>query len=169
MSDKLRELILWRHAKSDWGDPTLADFDRPLSERGRRNAKKMATWIQQNHYQPDYILCSAAKRTQQTLRRLCQECDTRLQISDALYHADLSQILHQLAQVPTQYKRVMLIGHNPDLEHLIEYLIGQPLHLAPDAKLFPTAAIAKFIMPADWTQLERGDGKLVAITRPKDI
>ncbi len=169
MSDKLRELILWRHAKSDWGDPTLADIDRPLSERGRRNAKKMAQWLQQPAYQPDLILCSNAKRTQQTLRRLCQDCDTQVRLQAELYHADLTQTLAQLAQVETQFKRVMLIGHNPGFEQLIEFLIGEPIHLSADAKLFPTAAVAKFIMPADWTQLERGDGKLVAITRPKDI
>jgi phosphohistidine phosphatase len=169
MSDKLRELILWRHAKSDWGDPTLADIDRPLSERGRRNAKKMAHWLQQPTYQPDLILCSNAKRTQQTLRRLCQDCDTQVRILDTLYHAELPQILSQLAQVEVGFKRVMLIGHNPGLETLIEFLLDEPVHLGADAKLFPTAAVAKFIMPADWTQLERGDGKLVAITRPKDI
>jgi phosphohistidine phosphatase len=169
MGDKLRELILWRHAKSDWSDDALADHERPLSERGRRNAKKMAAWIEEQNLQPDLILCSSAKRTQQTLKRLCKECDTRIEIIEELYMADVPVLLKHLAQAAPDAHRVMVLAHNPGLEDLVEYLQGETVTRSPDVKLFPTAALAQFIMPADWSQLEKGDGKLVAITRPKDL
>ncbi len=169
MADKLRELILWRHAKSDWGDPSLTDHERPLSERGRRNANKMANWIQQNALTPDLILCSTAKRAQQTLRRFCPDCAIETEHLETLYMADVPTLLRQLAKVPQHFKRVMLIGHNPGMEELIAYLNTEPLSLAADVKLFPTAAVAHFIMPSDWRSLEKGDGRLISLTRPKDI
>ncbi|HEY9016712.1 SixA phosphatase family protein [Thiomicrospira sp.] len=167
MADKLRELLIWRHAKSDWSNEALEDKDRALSERGRRNAKKMADWLQAQDLLPDVILCSTAKRAQQTLNRLCKDCDVQVFNLDSLYLANLSTLLTELAKVDG--KRILLIGHNPGLQNLIDYLRDLPLEQSSQVKLLPTAAIAQFIMPADWSELERGDGKLVAITRPKDV
>lgn len=167
MADKLRELLIWRHAKSDWSNEDVSDKERALSERGRRNAKKMAGWLEAQELLPDVILCSTAKRAQQTLNRLCKDCDVQVLNLDSLYLADLSSLLAELAKVDG--KRVLLIGHNPGLQNLIDYLRDLPVEQSSQVKLLPTAAIAQFIMPADWSQLERGDGKLVAITRPKDI
>ncbi|MBE0492775.1 MAG: histidine phosphatase family protein [Thiomicrospira sp.] len=167
MADKLRELLIWRHAKSDWSNEHISDKDRALSERGRRNAKKMASWLETQELLPDVILCSTAKRAQQTLNRLCKDCDIQTLNLDSLYLADLSTLLAELAKV--EGKRILLIGHNPGLEKLIDYLHTLPSEQSSQIKLLPTAAIAHFVMPADWSNLERGDGKMVSITRPKDI
>lgn len=167
MADKLRELLIWRHAKSDWSNEDISDKERALSERGRRNAKKMADWMAAQNLLPDVILCSTAKRAQQTLNRLCKDCEVQVLNLDSLYLASLSTLLSELAKV--EGKRVLLIGHNPGLQNLIDYLRDLPIEQSSQVKLLPTAAVAQFIMPADWSQLERGDGKLVAITRPKDI
>ena len=167
MADKLRELLIWRHAKSDWSNEEVSDQDRALSERGRRNAKKMAGWLETQELLPDVILCSTAKRAQQTLNRLCKDCDVQVLNLDSLYLASLSTLLAELAKV--EGKRVLLIGHNPGLENLIDFLHAMPVEHSSQVKLLPTAAIAHFVMPADWSHLERGDGKLVAITRPKDL
>jgi len=169
MSENLRELILWRHAKSDWSDPNLDDHDRPLAERGRRNAKKMANWIEKQGLKPDFILCSSAKRTQQTLKRLCPDCQTPTQITRSIYHVEFSELLSELAQIPHHHNRVLMIGHNPGLESLIDFLVGHHSPRSPEVKLFPTAAIAHFIMPTDWSNLQKGAGRLVSITRPKDL
>lgn len=167
MADKLRELLIWRHAKSDWSNEDVSDKERALSERGRRNAKKMADWLAAQDLLPDVILCSTAKRAQQTLNRLCKDCDVQVFNLDSLYLADLSSLLVELAKV--EGKRVLLIGHNPGLEKLIDYLHAAPIEQSSQVKLLPTAAIAHFVMPADWSSLERGDGKMVGITRPKDL
>lgn len=170
MSEPLRELILWRHAKSDWSQPELKDIERPLAERGRRNAKKMAHWIQQQSLQPDLILCSPAKRAQQTLKRLCKDCKTQVQTLDQLYMAEVNILCQTLAEVHPNTQSVMLIGHNPGLEGFIRYLQGSSdLHQPQSVKLFPTAAVARFVLPANWNKLKAGAGKLISITRPKDI
>lgn len=167
MADKLRELLIWRHAKSDWSNEDISDKERALSERGRRNAKKMADWLAAQDLLPDVILCSTAKRAQQTLNRLCKDCDVQIFNLDSLYLASLSTLLAELTKI--EGKRILLIGHNPGLQNLIDYLRDLPVEQSSQVKLLPTAAIAQFIMPADWSQLERGDGKLVGITRPKDL
>ena len=58
----MKRLCLFRHAKSDWGDPMKDDFDRPLNARGEKAAAFMADWIAQSRYKPDLILCSTAAR-----------------------------------------------------------------------------------------------------------
>lgn len=168
MANKLRELVLWRHAKSDWSDSTLSNYERSLSEHGRRSANKMATWIQQQGLIPDIIFCSTAKRAQQTLRRFCSDCSIEIEYSDTLRTADLTTLLQHLATIPAKIKRVMLVGHSPALEQLIAYLTTEPMHTA-EVRLFPTAAIAHLIMPSNWTALEQGDARLALIVRPQDI
>lgn len=163
---RLRELLILRHAKSDWKDTTLADIDRPLAGRGKKNAAKVGKWIEQNNLIPDLILCSPAKRAQQTLKRVCIECGAQTQTIDALYMAELDTLLQVLAEAPDA-DRIMIIGHNPGLERLFNYLNCQME--AHTITLFPTAALAHFILPADWHNLPCGAGKLAQFVRPKEI
>jgi phosphohistidine phosphatase len=165
MPGKLRELILLRHAKSDWQDTQLADIDRPLSDKGKKNATKMGKWIRKQGLMPDLILVSPAVRTQQTLKRICNECPANTITVDELYLADLNTLKIILANAPIA-QRIMLIGHNPGLERLFNYLNQPPLE--PTTHLFPTAALAHFIMPNNWTALEAGDGRLAQFVRPKE-
>ena len=165
MSSKLRELILLRHAKSDWQQTELADIDRPLSSKGKKTATKMGKWIKNQALLPDLILVSPAVRTQQTLKRVCNECPANAIVVPELYMADLTALKTILAQAPTA-QRVMLIGHNPGLERLFNYLCNQPLE--QEINLFPTAALAHFIMPNNWSSLEAGDGRLAQFVRPKE-
>lgn len=165
MPNRLRELILLRHAKSDWRDESLADIDRPLSERGRKNAVKVGKWLHHNNLMPDYIMASPARRVQQTLKRLCAECSTEAHYLDELYLADLNTLQQLLAEAP-DVKRLMIIGHNPGLERLFNFLDS---HSESESHLFPTASLAHFVLPDDWQQLQSGDGRLIQFMRPKDM
>lgn len=165
-SPRLRELILLRHAKSDWKDDSLADIDRPLSEKGKKNAAKVGKWLQQEGIIPDMILTSPAKRTQQTLKRICTECGSDTQVVDELYLADLKALKTILADAP-QVKCLMIIGHNPGLERLFNFLNSSTE--ASQTDLFPTASLAHFVLPDNWENLASGDGKLIQFVRPKDI
>jgi phosphohistidine phosphatase len=162
----LRELILMRHAKSAWKDATLSDLDRPLSDKGKKNALKVGKWLQQQNLIPDLILTSPAKRTQQTLKRVCNECGSQTQTVDALYLAELDTLKTLLAEAP-QVKRLMIIGHNPGLERLFNYLNSDTDE--SQTHLFPTATLAHFILPENWHNLCSGDGRLLQFVRPKDI
>ena len=169
----LRELLLFRHAKSDRTDPTLADFDRPLAERGKEDAHTMGQWIQQQRLQPDFILVSPAKRTLQTIKRARSRFDADNQVpcihDERIYEAPMTHLLAALADVPSHTKRVMMVGHNPGLEQLMNFLAGQDASTETEVKLFPTAAIAHFVLPADWQHLTQGCGKLLNLWRVKEL
>lgn len=166
MANKLRELLLVRHAKSDWREPNQEDIDRPLSEKGKKNAKKVGRWLRECNLMPDLILVSPAKRAQQTFKRICNECPSLSQTVDALYLAELDELKQVLANI-NEHGRVMIIGHNPGLEKLYRFLRNDSLQ--DETHLFPTASVAHFILPEDWQSLEAGDGKLQQFVRPKDI
>lgn len=166
MTHKLRELILLRHAKSDWKDDDHSDIERPISSKGKKQAIKVARWLQDNALTPDLILVSPAKRAQQTFRRICKECPSEFRTIDELYLAELDTLKQVLAQIHGVH-RVMIIGHNPGLEQLYRFLLHQEPN--PETQLFPTASIAHFILPGSWQNLESGDGKLQQFIRPKDI
>ncbi|QKI88396.1 SixA phosphatase family protein [Thiomicrorhabdus xiamenensis] len=166
MANKLRELLLVRHAKSDWKEPDQEDLDRPLSDKGKKNAKKIGKWLLNQGLLPDLILVSPAQRAQQTLRRICSECPALSQTVDALYMAELDTLKQLLSSVE-EANRVMIIGHNPGLEKLFCFLQNKPLE--GDTHLFPTASVAHFILPENWHNLEAGDGILQQFIRPRDI
>lgn len=166
MPNRLRELMLLRHAKSDWKIEDLEDIERPLADRGKKNAVKMGKWLNKNNLMPDLILVSPALRAQQTLKRICNECPSSAITVEELYMAELEQLLNVLAQAP-QAERVMLIGHNPGLESLLNMLV---LESEPDqVQLFPTCAMAHLILPDDWSNIEAGSARLQQFITPKEI
>ncbi|PLA74260.1 phosphoglycolate phosphatase [Hydrogenovibrio sp. SC-1] len=167
MNQPLRELLLLRHAKSDWKDDTLTDLDRPLADKGKKSLCKVAYWLNDQDLIPDLILVSPAKRTHQTLKRLKLPRGIPTEVHTELYMADLETFKKLLAQVPNQYERVLIIGHNPGLESLMQFL-SQKQH-AHSSKLFPTASLAHFVMPFHWQDLAQGCARLTQFTRPKDI
>ncbi len=159
-----RHLLLMRHAKSDWNDPSLGDKDRPLNARGRAAAPLLANWIITHHHLPDLVLCSTAIRTQQTLELLTQQW-TLLQaenpklvlphvlLDDRLYLASDTTILaiaKDGANTHDSCQCVMVLGHNPGMEVLASKLSGKPVSM-------PTGAIAILASdsndgewPTDW-------------------
>lgn len=166
MANKLRELMLLRHAKSDWKNESLEDIERPLSLRGKKNAVKLGKWLSDQNLMPNLILASPAVRAQQTLRRVCSECPASSITVDSLYMAGTNDLLSILSEAPTA-ERVMLIGHNPGLESLLKHLVEQSQDQKP--QLFPTCALAHLVMPEDWTQIEAGSARLQQFTTPKKI
>ena len=167
----LRELLILRHAKSDHSYPSLADFDRPLSERGRDDAHKIGQWIAQQQLHPDLIVTSPAKRTLQTIRRARShfDHDNLIHCIEAMdvYESSYETLLSVLAQTPLA-KRTLLVGHNPDLETLLTHLT-QDDRLQQEVKLFPTCALAQLVLPADWSQLNRGCAKLINLWQVKTL
>jgi phosphohistidine phosphatase len=163
-----RELLILRHGKSDWetGDD---DFHRPLTERGRRSAERMAIWMLEQKLMPDYVVASPAERALTTAQKACKTMGVRRQEihkDPRVYAAALEELLRVLADCPGTAKRVMLVGHNPGLEDLLTYLADKPIPLPEDGKLLPTATLARLRMPDDWKKLPQGCARLESITRP---
>lgn len=167
-----RELLLLRHAKSDWDSGNTADVDRPLSKRGKSDAPKVGAWLYREGLVPDHVVSSPAQRARQTAIQVSKCLDykkKRIVWDDEIYEAGVPELLGVLARCPDTAATVLLIGHNPGLEELVRHLAGEDLAIPDDGKLLPTATIARLEMPNDWSQLGPGSAQLLSITRPRGL
>lgn len=167
-----RELLILRHAKSDWDSGSATDFERPLAKRGRRDAPRVGAWLYREGLVPDCVVSSPAERARQTTLKVCKALDIkRKQViwDEAVYAAGLEALLGVLGRCPAQASAVMLVGHNPGLEALVRYLTGGDHEEPDDGKLLPTAAMARLEMPDDWSRLDAGSAVLLSLTRPKNL
>jgi phosphohistidine phosphatase len=162
-----KQLILMRHAKSDWGTESVSDHERPLNKRGRHGADLMAQWFISKLDIPDKILCSSARRTQETVQRLAAFWDRHpdTHLIPELYLAPPEQIIRQVNLHGGASRRLLVVAHNPGLENLSSHFLGR---LTP----FPTAAVAVFSAPNElaWADLQM-DSKLSLEqwVRPKEL
>lgn len=122
----MKELILIRHAKSSWSNPLLDDFERPLNKRGEKNAPFMAKVLKQKGLTPDLIISSPSIRTKQTLDYFIQEFDYKGEIifEESIYEAPFENLLKVIKNIDDKYKTIFLFGHNPGLNDLVDFLIG---------------------------------------------
>ena len=168
----VRTLYLLRHAKSSWDDPTVADHERRLSPRGRRDAQRIAEHIDRLGIAPSLVLCSTSRRTRETLERVRAALDTAaVSLEPELYAASADTLLERLHGVPDEIASVMLIGHNPGLEDLALFVASNGPELARLETKFPTAALATLtLLPtATWQRLSEADAVLAAYIVPKDL
>ena|SRR5436190_2043923 len=165
-----RTLYLLRHAKSSWDDPTLADHERPLAPRGRRDAKRIAEHLRRLGHEPQLILCSSAVRTRETVE-LMQPALTvsTVQVEEELYAASTDGLLARVRLVPDEVTSVMLIGHNPGLQLLALLLASGGDGLERLREKFPTAALATLELPSGWTGLGAGGATLADYVIPKQL
>lgn len=167
-----RELLVMRHAKSDWDAPGERDFDRRLARRGRRDAPRIGEWLAQAGLSPDAVVCSPAMRTRETVSAVLERLDLAeltVKFDRRVYEASLEALLQVLADAPRDARRMLLVGHNPGMDDLVAHLAAQPPPLSRSGKLMTTAALAHFVLPDDWSQLARGCGRLVQLIRPKTL
>lgn len=165
-----RELWLLRHAKSDW-HVEADDFDRPLNKRGKHAARRMGAWMKRQQLRPDFIVSSPALRAIATAEIVCIEAglaDQAVHQDKRLYEQGLVGLKAALTACPDRAQRVLLVGHNPELEALLIELAGRAA--VPDVdKLLPTAALARLALACGWQQLRMGSAKLLSITYPRDL
>lgn len=165
-------LLLLRHAKSSWVDPTLPDHDRPLASRGRRDAKRIAKHLAglELELEPELVLCSSAVRTRETLELVRPALDnSKVLFEDGLYGASSDELLARIRVVPDAVGSVMLIGHNPGLEQLALLLASSGDELRGLETKFPTAALATLAVETTWSRLAPGDAILTAYIVPKQL
>lgn len=116
----MRHVYLLRHGKSLWNNPSDSDFTRPLSDRGLRDASKIATYIKREDLPIELVLCSPALRTIQTLEAIkpALEKTAEVTIDDSLYTFNPIHIIERLIEVQGSKKEVMIIGHNPGIQSI---------------------------------------------------
>lgn len=171
MTTPKKILGLLRHAKSDWDDLALRDFDRGLNDRGRRGAAIMGGHIREHGVHWDLLLASPAERVKRTLD--ATRLQTPVQWDEHIYLADSDALLEVLRTVDDDPAAVLIAGHNPGLQELIFDLVA-PEHenalFDAAAEKYPTATFAVLELDiATWADCEPGCGTLVHLARPRDL
>lgn len=155
-----RTLLLLRHAKSSWDDPELDDFDRPLAERGRKAAPRMAAEMSARGWQPNAALVSASVRTRQTWDLVSAALGPRIAatFTDAIYEAPAERILENIRLTSDDVSVLLVIGHNPGFETLARLLATSDSDADALVRLnrkFPTAALARLTFDGAWSNLRK--------------
>ena len=166
----MKRLLLLRHAKSSWDDPSLADRDRPLAPRGHKAAERMADHLRSSVPAVDLVLCSPALRTTETLEHVGGAfADAEMVIEDGLYGAGDDELLDRLRQVSDDVRGVALIGHNPGIQELATELAGGGEDLERMRTKFPTGALAVLAFDGSWATLGPGGARLTSFVTPRDL
>jgi phosphohistidine phosphatase len=162
----MKTLLLLRHAKSSWKDSELDDHDRPLNKRGKRDAPRIGQLLKDENLLPDFIVASSARRARKTAEHVIQHSGYRgeTRITGDLYNAGREQLLAFVSTLPDAASRILLIGHNPGLEELLESLTGQCVALT-------TAALAHLESSVDtWQQLRQAEPlQLIKVWQPREL
>ena len=162
----MKTLLVLRHAKSSWANATCPDVERPLNERGKRDAPRMGRLLADESLVPDAIVSSTAVRARATSEAVAITAGFggEIRLADELYAADASDYIGCIRAWPDTERRVLIVGHNPTVEELIQYLTGE------DERM-PTAALAQISLDVErWADLEPdGNGRLINLWRPRDL
>ena len=161
----MKTLLILRHAKSSWNDPSMDDHDRPLNNRGKRDAPRVGVVLKEKNLIPDAILSSTARRAQETSREAARASGFKkeIQFVPDFYPGTPNDYIHTLNNLPDQVNRVMVVGHNPGLEGLLTTLTRIREEL-------PTATLVHLELPIEkWNELtSKTKANLIFIWRPKE-
>ncbi|MFJ5706569.1 SixA phosphatase family protein [Streptomyces sp. NPDC093105] len=169
--ESTRRIVLLRHAKADWGQET--DHERPLAERGRKDAPVAGRKLAQSGIHFDLALCSTAARTRETWKLAVHELPERPRTvyEERIYEASLGELIALLNEIPEDVSDVLLIGHNPGMHALADALAGDAEGDAlarMNRSGYPTAAYAVLTFTGTWKSVEHGVGRLVDFWTPHD-
>jgi phosphohistidine phosphatase len=170
-----RRLVLLRHAKSAWPEE-VADRERPLAGRGRRDAPAVGRWLRRAGYVPDMVLCSTARRARETWELVAGELDGKPPVSyePRIYEASTLALLQLVREAGGLHATLLLVGHNPAIAEFAAGLAapcsgpaGRSLERAR-AK-FPTAAVAVLEFTGDWAGLTPGGARMTDFVTPRGM
>ena len=159
----MKTILLLRHAKSSRDDPSLPDFDRPLEQRGRRDAPRMGKLLKERGPLPDLIISSPAVRAKETLEAFAHSAglDPNFQFDESIYGATSPELLKVIRRITKKVSCALLVGHNPGFEDLLSRLTHTHSNM-------PTAALACIEFQINsWDDVEDGKGKLIWLLTPK--
>jgi phosphohistidine phosphatase len=166
----MNQIYVLRHAKSSWDDASLDDHERPLAERGRKAAVRIAAYIDDAGIRPELVLCSTARRARETFEGISEALGSpTVHFKSDLYDASAGEWLEVLRAIDDSVSSVMLIGHNPALGYLVLTLAGGGDDIDRVRNKFPTAALAMLSFDGAWHDLAGGATTIVGYVVPKDL
>jgi phosphohistidine phosphatase len=161
----MKKLFLIRHAKSSWSNPHLADIDRPLNKRGKKDAPFMGARLQEMGIQPDLIYTSPARRARKTAQHIARGVGYSVESivhKKDIYTADINMLLDVVRSAPEDAGTLFVVGHNYVLTDLAEFLTDEVLVNVP------TAGIVAIHFEGDsWLEVAGGKGELDFFDYPK--
>lgn len=162
----MKVLLLLRHAKSSWKNPELPDHDRPLNNRGKKDAPRMGKVLVKEGLVPGIIISSPAIRARTTAEKVAKSSnyEGKIAIESSLYGGGYEAYLDVLRHQPDTYQTVLMVGHNPDIETLLQTLTGNEIRMS-------TCSIALVNIHVDkWVNLTDGiKAELGKVWRPKEL
>ena len=162
----MKTLLILRHGKSSWKNAGLADHERPLAKRGQRDAPRVGRLLRDENLTPDLILSSTARRALDTAQAVAEasKYEGEIESRSEFYMAGPEAYFLALRALSDNYECVMVIGHNPGLEELVEALTGE-------AEAMPTAALARVELTLKrWRDLsDETEGRLVNMWRAREL
>ncbi|HPX36061.1 MAG TPA: histidine phosphatase family protein [Mycobacterium sp.] len=163
----MRTLVLMRHAKSDYPEG-VGDHERPLADRGIREAGLAGEWLRANFPVIDAVLCSSATRTRQTLGRTAVDAPT--EFLDRLYGASPGEVIDEIKKVGDDVSTLLVVGHEPTMSHLALGLAGPGSDREAAEQIdrkYPTSAIAVLRVPGPWADLGLSGAELTSFHVPR--
>lgn len=164
----MKQLIIVRHAKSDWGSEGLKDIDRPLNERGYMDANAMSEWFFAKHEVPKKFITSDATRALSTAFLFARAMDfptAEIVIEPKIYESDTNTLKQVIASIDNSLEYVILFGHNPGLTNLVN-------ELASDLFFdnIPTCGMVSLMFDVkNWKDVVTGKGKVTFHQFPKEF
>jgi phosphohistidine phosphatase len=161
----MKTLYLIRHAKSSWKYPNLDDFERPLNKRGRKSAPIMGKILKKLKVTPDLVLSSPANRAAMTARIIAASINYPLEnirYSEAIYEFSESALIHVVKQIDDAVNKAMVVGHNPAINGIANYIADQSRSNIPTCGVFCVE-----LDISSWTKISEHCGKLKFFEFPK--
>ena len=163
----MKKLYILRHAKSDWSDSSLDDFDRGLKKRGKKDIKLTSFWLKKHNVKPDLVLSSPAKRAKKTLEILKDVLkikDENIKFDPNIYESNVKYLIDMLSKLDNRKKEVFLIGHNPLLNDLAEFLSDAIITNIPTSGVIAIKFDVK-----SWNEIKRKKGNIIFFEYPKKL
>lgn len=165
MPHKMKRLTLIRHAKSSWDDTGVADYDRPLNERGKRDAPGMGRRLAGIHFSPDLIISSTAKRARSTAKRIATEIGypkAEIEFEQIFYGATAGEMLDTVRRLKNELSEVVIVSHNPGITDLNNILCNTHIDN------IPTCGVVRLELDVSaWDAVAPGGANMLDFDFPK--
>ena len=161
----MKNLYLTRHAKSSWGNPGLADIDRPLNGRGKKAAPLMGKLIVDRGENPELLISSPANRAFSTAKEFAKEmggAETNIIVNRAIYGAGAQQLLNLVQDVDDLYNSIMLFGHNPTFTSFCNMLSGENI-----LNIVTCGVVRIDFEFSSWKNIDFNSGRMIYYEYPK--
>lgn len=162
---EMRTLLLMRHAKASASTAGIADVDRPLLDEGRDAAARVGAFLKRENLRLDVALSSSAIRAQETIESVLRAAGSSLKVrpDQRLYDGGSLRLIEVLSEVDDNLETILLVGHNPVLEDLVQHLTGESVHLSPATLTHVELVTEK------WSEIDAAKNKLRRVVRAKEL